>query len=185
MKTLETKRCILRPVTLKDTNELFECYKQDVVVKYLPIKRHNSTRDTKKFIKSFFLKNYKNNKIGHFAIVYKNNNKVIGHVGFNNISPSAKEGDIGICINPSYWGQNLCEELCQELLRYGFEELHLEKIIADIYKDNKYSKKTLEILGFTFEETFNKNISLNSHVLCNKYQMSKHDYFKLKSGYKV
>ena len=54
MKTLETKRCILRPVTLKDTNELFECYKQDVVVKYLPIKRHSSTRDTKKFIKSFF-----------------------------------------------------------------------------------------------------------------------------------
>lgn len=182
MKSLETKRCILRPITLKDDKQLFEFYSQEIVVKYLPFKRHKSIKDTRKFIKNFFLKNYKKNKIGHFAVVYKNNNKVIGHVGFNNISPDDNEGDIGICINPSYWGKKLCEELCNELLRYGFEELNLEKIIANIYTDNSYSQKPLEALGFTLTETFSKNISLKKHVLCNKYQMSKQDYFKLKNG---
>lgn len=182
MKILETKRCILRPATLKDSEDLYECYKQDIVVKYLPFKKHKSIKDTEHFIKNFFLKNYSKNKISHFVIVYKKNNKVIGNVGFNNISANAKQGEIGICINPSYWGEHLSTELAIELLRYGFEELKLDKIIAITYEENKYSKKPLEVLGFTFVGSYKKNIASSKPIFCHKFQMTKYDYFKFKNN---
>ncbi len=54
MKMLETKRCILRTITINDSKYLFECYSQDVVVKYLPIKKHTNIGDTEDFIKTYF-----------------------------------------------------------------------------------------------------------------------------------
>jgi len=158
MKILETKRCILRPISLEDAPNLFDYYNQDIVVKYLPLKKHRTISDTEKFIRLFFLKNYNEGKIGHYAIVLKKENKVIGNVGFNNISTSSKEGEMGICINPSYWGYDLSTELAKEMLRYGFKDLNLEKITAITFEDNKHSQKPLENLGFDYVKTFNKNL---------------------------
>lgn len=179
MKILETKRCILRPATLNDSKDLFDYYKEDIVVKYLPFKKHKSIKDTERFIKLFFFKNYKEGKIGHYLIVLKRENKVIGNVGFNNILPNAEEGEMGICINPNYWGEHLSTELAAEMLRYGFEDLNLKKIIAITFEDNKYSRKPLEVLGFNYLGKFKKKFpsnKLGSYTVCHKYQMLKSNY---------
>lgn len=181
MRILETSRCILRPITLDDAPYLFNCYKEQIAVKYLPFKKHNTISDTKKFIKLFFLKNYKEDKVGHYAIVFKSENIVIGNIGFNNLSPLALEGEIGICINPLYWGHDLSTELAQEIIRYGFNDLGLNKISAITFEDNKYSKKSLEKLGFNYIKTFNKNLnSKNIIVRCHKFEMTKDYYTKIK-----
>lgn len=179
MKILETKRCILRPISLEDAPNLFDYYNQDIVVKYLPLKKHRTISDTEKFIRLFFLKNYNEGKIGHYAIVLKKENKVIGNVGFNNISTSSKEGEMGICINPSYWGYDLSTELAKEMLRYGFKDLNLEKITAITFEDNKHSQKPLEKLGFNYVKTFNKNLKskkTESPIKCHEYEMLKMNY---------
>lgn len=179
MKILETKNCILRPVTLKDANDLFEYYKQDIVVKFLPFNKHNTVDDTKRFINLFFLSNYKQGKIGHFAIVYKKDKKVIGNVGFNNISKNANEGEIGICINPRYWGHNLSTELAAEMLRFGFMDLNLDKIIAITFDQNNHSQKPLEILGFNYLGKFYKKINStrpSKQIICHKYAMFRSHY---------
>lgn len=179
MKILETKNCILRPILLEDAPHLFEYYKYDKVVKYLPFKKHKTISDTENFIKLFFLKNYAKGKIGHYAIVFKKENKVIGNIGFNNISSSSKEGELGICINPLYWGYNLSSELAKEMLRYGFYDLNFKKIIAVTFEDNKYSQKPLQELGFHHVKSFNKKLyakKLGAYVKCHKYEILKKDY---------
>ena len=184
MKTLETARCILRPISLGDAPSLFDYYKEDIVVKYLPFKKHKTISETEKFIKIFFLRNYKERKIGHYAIVFKKENRVIGNVGFNNISYSSKEGEMGICLNPSYWGHNLSTELAQEMIRYGFDDLGLKRIIAITFENNKYSQKPLEALGFNYIKTFNKKInSKNIKVKCHKFEMTQNYYMKVNLNY--
>lgn len=180
MKVLNTPRCILRPATLNDARDMFEYYSQDIVVRFLPIKKHKNIEETKRFIKTFFLKNYEQGKVGHFAIVYKLDNKTIGNVGFNNIKSSSLEGEIGICINPKYWGKDLSTELASALLKYGFEELNLQKIVAITFEKNNYSRKPLEKLGFIYLGIFKKKLhSSNSNfVTCHRYEISKSDYFK-------
>ncbi len=178
MKTLETKNCILRPATIDDANDIFEYYSQEKVLKYLDIKRHKNINDSKNFINTFFIRAYKNNKFGHYAIVYKKNNKVIGNVGFNNISQNATTADIGLCLNPSYWGANLSSELIRAIVKFGFEEMNLNKIVAETYIDNKYPRSCIDELGFKYIKTIKKRIS-SKYKTCYRFELLKTDYYKI------
>lgn len=178
MEILETQNCILRPIKIQDYKDIYEYYKIPEVVKFLPIKYHKNYSDTKRFINSFFVKNYKKGKIGHYAVVYKKNNRVIGNVGFNNISKDSTNGEIGICLNPSYWGHNLSIELATSLIDYGFYTLNLEYIYAITFEDNIYSQRILNKLKFTHYEDFQKkfiNVK-NKIVKCSKFVIYRKDY---------
>lgn len=159
MKPLESKNCFLRPVRLSDAKDLYECYSKDIVVKYLPIKKHSNIKDTERFIKKFFINNYNQGRVGHYAIVSKRDNKVIGNQGFNNIKPGDEEAEIGICINPNYWGDDYATEITEAMINYGFTHLNLKRIIAETYKENSNSTKSLKNLGFIYLETVTKNFS--------------------------
>lgn len=177
MKILQTSNCILRPANLDDAYDIFEYYKDEKVVKYLPFNSHKTLNDSKKFIKNFFINHYKKNECSHYAVVYKTNNKVIGNVGFNNIKIGSKVGEIGICINPNYWGNNLSTQLTNVIIEYGFMFIGLEKIIAITYKNNNYSKKSLYDLGFKYVGKRKKKLK-NKIQVCYKYELSKKDYYE-------
>lgn len=178
IKILSTDKILLRPITLEDAQDLFEYYSNDKVLKYLPIKTHKNIQETKSFILTYFISNYNKKKHSHYAIVYKDNNKVIGNIGFNNISSKSSQGEIGICINPHYWGLNLSTELLDLILKYGFYDLKLKKIYAVVYNDNKYSKSSLLKYNFKFSHDFTKTFpSLNNkHIKCQKYILNRKDY---------
>ncbi|WP_297131501.1 GNAT family N-acetyltransferase [Terrisporobacter sp.] len=178
IKILVTKRTILRPIMIEDAQDLFEYYSNGKVLKYIPIKTHKNIQETKKFISTYFIDNYNKKKYSHYAIVYKNNKKVIGNIGFNNISPNSSEGEIGICINPNYWGLNLSTELLGTILKYGFYDLNLDKIYAVVYDDNKYSKSPLLKYNFEFSHEFTKRFASlnNKHIKCQKYFLSREIY---------
>ncbi len=179
MKIIENNKYILRPICLEDATSMFEYYSQERVVRYLPIKVHKSIAETKRFIKKYFIENYKNGHISHWAIIDKTNNKLIGNAGLNNISMKDKQGEIGICINPIYWGNDIASQITKISLNYGFKYLNLEKIIAITYEDNPSTKKSLESLGFKYVKTYNKRIKMSSeskNVKCIRYEILRKDY---------
>ena len=59
MPIIETKNYLLRPARLNDAEDMFEYYKQSKVVEYLPMSSHKTVSDTRRFIKSFFIDNYR------------------------------------------------------------------------------------------------------------------------------
>ncbi|MGL5754488.1 MAG: GNAT family N-acetyltransferase [Paraclostridium sp.] len=179
MKIIETNRYILRPICLEDALSMFEYYSQEKVVKYLPIKAHKSIAETKRFIKTYFIDSYRKGYVNHWAIIDKSNKKLIGNIGLNNVLPKAKEAEIGICINPLYWGNDIATELTKNSLKYGFKYLNLEKLIAQTYEDNPSTRKSLESLGFKYINTSNKRIIQQSgykYVRCDNYELTKRDY---------
>ena len=181
MPIIETKNYLLRPVRLNDAQDMFEYYKQSKVVKYLPIKFHQTVSDTKRFIKSFFIDNYKQGKIGHFAVVDKSNNKVIGNIGLNNIDKNEIEGEMGICINPTYWGNDIATELGKEVLKFIFPNTNIKRIIANTYEDNKRSRKSLNNLNFKYYKTYDKKIVKGMKIIyvkCDSYRILKSEYIK-------
>ena len=177
MKIIETPKFILRPATLQDINDIYEYLSQEKVVKYLPFQSHKNINDTRKFVQSFFINNYKQGKIGNYVIYYKNDKKVIGNVGINNINPRDKEGEIGVCINPQYWGNNYSVELTIITLITGFELLNLDKLVALTYSENKYTPKSLETLGFEYVKTYKPKANL---PLSHRFELTKSNYLKLK-----
>lgn len=75
-------------------------------------------------------------------MVLKTTGLPVGSIGLmlgkaSNIGLPDSEGEIGYWIGVPYWGQGLIPEAVRELMRYGFEELKLEKCGAVILMEMK------------------------------------------------
>lgn len=179
MKIIESENYILRPITINDAASMFEYYSQEPVVRYLPMNAHKSIAETRRFIKLYFIDKYKQGNVTHWAIIDKNTSKLIGNIGLNNVSVNDTEAEIGICINPLYWGNDIATELTKNSLKYGFEELKLEKLIAVTYENNVKTRKSLESLGFEYIDTHSKKITTpngNKYVKCHRYELNRKNY---------
>lgn len=180
MKIIETPRFTLRPATLQDIPDIYEYLSQEKVVKYLPFNAHKTINDTKRFVQLFFINNYKQGKVGNYVIYHKVDKKVIGNIGINNVWPRSKEGEMGICINPKYWGNDFSTELLIINLITGFELMDLNKLVAITHSENKYSSKCLDKIGFKYIKTYKPRRNLQ---LSHRFELTKTDYLELKKYY--
>jgi ribosomal-protein-alanine N-acetyltransferase len=53
---------------------------------------------------------------------------------------------------PSHWDRGFATEVAAAMLRYGFEEVGLDRILGITDKENTASRRVLEKLGMTFED---------------------------------
>ena len=180
MKIIETPKFIFRPATLNDIPDIYEYLSQEKVVKYLPFKAHKTINDTKRLVQLFFIDNYKQGKVGNYVAFHKDDKKVIGNFGINNVRPGSKEGEIAVCMNPKYWGNGLATELSIVTLITGFELMNLNKLIILTYSENKYTPKTINNLKFKYVKTYKPRKNL---PISHRFELTKNDYLELKKEY--
>ncbi len=82
----------------------------------------------------------------------------VGSIGLTIGSSRARgrtesEGEIGYWIGVPYWGQGMVPEAVQEMIRIGFEELHLSRIWCCYYDGNERSRRVMEKCGFVYDHT--------------------------------
>ena len=63
------------------------------------------------------------------------------------------EAEIGYWIVVPYWGQGLIPEAVREMMRYGFDDLNLEKLWCGYFDGNTKSKRVQEKCGFRYRHT--------------------------------
>jgi len=87
-----------------------------------------------------------------FTIYHKQSKRPIGRIGFSRINWVSRNANIFATIGePEYWGKGIAVEACALVIKYGFTELNLHKIIAGAYTPNKRSLRAAEKLGFEKE----------------------------------
>jgi ribosomal-protein-alanine N-acetyltransferase len=59
---------------------------------------------------------------------------------------------VAFLLAKAYWGQGLATEAARGIVRYGFEELHLTRLICLIEQDNLASIRVAEKIGMAFEK---------------------------------
>ncbi len=62
--------------------------------------------------------------------------------------------DLGFRLLPLHWRKGLASEGARELVRYGFDDVGLERIIAQTMTVNAGSRAVLERIGLTYVRTF-------------------------------
>lgn len=148
--TLTTDRLLLRPIVTEDADDIYEYSRNDNVGPNAGWKPHESIEETRLIMEQVFM-----NQEAVFGVVLKESGKLIGTIGL--VKDPKRENDkarmLGYAIGESSWGQGLMTEAVRELLRYGFEELHLDLISAYCYPHNQRSKRVLEKCGFLYEGT--------------------------------
>ena len=78
-------------------------------------------------------------------------NRLIGQCTLFNRSAICRRAEIGYALASSAWGQGYMNEALKALVRYGFEQLDLNRIEADVDPRNVASTAVLERLGFERE----------------------------------
>jgi RimJ/RimL family protein N-acetyltransferase len=86
-----------------------------------------------------------------YAVVIKKTDTLIGGC---EISPSGDQASLGWCLHRSYWKNGYCTELGRALLKFGFEELNLRRIIAFCHAENIGSYRVMEKIGMRREGLF-------------------------------
>src|SRR5690349_19569807 len=76
---------------------------------------------------------------------------VIGDVSLTWVSEAHKQGEIGFALHPDYQGKGLAREAAEVMLRLGFEDLGLHRILGRLDARNAASAKLLERLGMRRE----------------------------------
>lgn len=144
---LVTNRTVLRKINLFDTQDIFEYACKQEVSKYLFWDIHKNTITTRKFI-SNVMQNYNDGKESPWGIVFKENQKLIGTVGFNLLNEESGTAEIGYVLLPDYWNLGIMTEVVNELKNYGIEFLGLKRIEAKCEPGNTASQKVLTKAGF-------------------------------------
>ncbi len=148
--TLETERLILRKISLDDTDDMYEYSKDPDVSRYLTWSPHEDKGYTFEYIK-YLQGRYKAGDIFDWAMIYKENGKMIGTGGFARIDCPNDCGEIGYVINPKYHRLGIATEFLGRIIKFGFENLALNRIECRFMPDNIASRKVMEKNGMVFE----------------------------------
>lgn len=149
---LVTERLILRKMTRKDANKLFQFWSDDEVTKYMNMNSFVNIEQAVYMVN--VLNNLFNNKEGiRWGIVRKSDNALIGTCGFNTWLKRSSKGEIGYELGRGYWGNGYTTEALKEVIRFGFEETNLNRVEAFVVPEASRSIRVLEKLGFKKEGT--------------------------------
>ena len=137
------------------TEEFTEALKDPRIFEYLP-ESVPDLDDIKKLIQWFIerdLQNVKNGFIGtNLVISLKETKKIIGWCGLQPFDPMPDKTEIFFGLSPDYWKKGYMTEAARAVLKYGFEELYLEEIVAGVKPGNIASIRVLEKIGLTFQK---------------------------------
>jgi len=83
--------------------------------------------------------------------------RLIGEFMLRLTSAQSRQGEIGWSVHPDVQGRGLATEGAREMLRLGFEELGLHRIMAECDSRNAASLRVMERLGMRREAAFIEN----------------------------
>lgn len=147
---LVTSRLYLREITEEDAEDLFTNFSNTEVMKHYGSEPMGNVEETIGLIHSFHM-GFKENKGIRWGIQLKNNNSLIGTVGFHAVSTKHRRAEIGYELNPEYWGQGFAKEAIEKAVAYGMKEMELIRIGAIVFLENRPSNELLLNLGFKKE----------------------------------
>ncbi|KQT20523.1 GNAT family acetyltransferase [Chryseobacterium sp. Leaf404] len=153
---IETERLILREIIPEDVEAFFAMDSNPEVVKYVGIKPLTDISQSAAMIESI-RNQYTENGIGRWAVILKENGKLIGWSGLKlikEINNHQNIHDLGYRFTPEYWGKGYASETSVAVLNYGFIEMKLETIFAYADVENHASNHVLRKLGFEEKGTF-------------------------------
>jgi ribosomal-protein-alanine N-acetyltransferase len=147
---LESERFILREVKEEDYTSIYEIYSDEEAVRYQQIGTMKTTEQAQETVQAF-LQGFKDRKFVRWCIATKENDRVVGLITLHSFNMCNAQAEIGFMLNKKYWRQNIMGEVANEVIRFAFEGIGLNRIEASIHPDNIASIKLSEKLGLQRE----------------------------------
>ncbi len=157
LPVLETERLILRPLRMGDARDLFAYAQDPEVSRHVLWEPHRSIWDSREFLR-MAIRQYRKGLPGSFAITLKDSGRMIGTIGFMWINTDYQSGEVGYSLSREYWNRGIMTEALKEVVRFGFEDLKLNRIEAQHEISNPASGKVMAHAGMQYEGTLRQRL---------------------------
>ena len=147
---IQTERLVLRPFDPGDVDDVFVYRSLPEVNRYLycePCTREEAAEALTRWAEQDEIT--EEGQSLALAVVLEDH--VIGEVDLKWLSEQHRQGEIGYIFNPAHQGRGYAREAAEAMLRIGFEELGLHRIIAHCDARNERSRRVMERLGMRRE----------------------------------
>ena len=150
MPQLETEHLILRPMRVSDAADMFDYAKRPEVTRYLLWRPHPDVGYTKRYLE-YLAGRYRLGMHYEWALIHKQDGRMIGTCGFANVDCAHNVGEIGYVLSPDDQGQGLMPEAARRVMQFGFSVMGLHRIQARYMLGNDASRAVMEKLGMRDE----------------------------------
>ncbi|MFN2439800.1 MAG: GNAT family N-acetyltransferase [Chitinophagaceae bacterium] len=161
---LETNRLALRQINKDDANEIFILRSDPRVMQYIHRPIAKTLDDALQLIQIIADAETNSNGIT-WAITLKETGQLIGTIGYWQMQKEHYRAEIGYLLSPDFQGKGMMQEAITAVIHYGFTEMKLHTIEADVDPNNIASIKLLECNGFIKEGYFKENYFFDGKFL--------------------
>lgn len=148
--TIETSRLKIRLVERSDLPSLLEVNSNDEVTRYLPYESWKGIADGDAWYNRT-TDRFATGEAGQFVIELQGTRRVIGTCLVFRFDKLSALAEVGYVLAREFWGAGYMYEAMSAFVAFGFEQLGLRRIEAEIDPRNVASAKLLERLGFVRE----------------------------------
>lgn len=152
MKTYETERLILKPITLEDSDFVYELLNSEKWLKYIGDRNVKTIEAAENYIKERMYPQYEKGYY-NYLIVNKLTGEKMGSCGVYR-RDALEIPDIGFAFLEQYEGKGYAYEAASKIKELAKENLGLKKLSGITVEYNYSSRKLLEKLGLQFQKKF-------------------------------
>ena len=139
---LETERLILKDISESHVEDILRIRSNEVINQFVVRNSPKNNYDALQFILTI-KERTKNNQTVYLGISLKDQPNLIGTICLWNFSEDRKTAEVGYELLPEYHRQGIMSEALKAVLDFGFNELHLDEIVAITDTFNENSKGIL------------------------------------------
>jgi ribosomal-protein-alanine N-acetyltransferase len=152
MPEIEIARLKLRPFTADDLNDYYRQMTSDFeVMRTLLLGRTLTLAETEPRLR-LFMEHWGHYQFGVWVLRDKENGELIGQCGLRWCYEYTPEIELVYAIAKSYWGKGIATEAAKAAVRYGFEELKPDYIMALTAPTNLASQRVMQKVGMKYEK---------------------------------
>lgn len=177
LPTFETERLKIRLFNKEDVDDLYEYCSDEEVTKYLPFTTYTEKQEAIDRI-NYCMEGYEKLQAPIlWAIEYKGENKLIGGIDFVKWDDENNVAEIGYVLNKKYWNKGIMTEALATVIKFGFENMGLNRIELCCDERNVASSRVMEKNGLKYEGTLRqKKFIKGEYVNIKCYSILKEEY---------
>ncbi len=176
MREIETERLVIRRMTMRDADDIFEYSKDPQVARHVLWDAHRSVGETRAYIR-YTLRKYRMGEPASLAITLKSTGKVIGTIGFMWCQKENASAEVGYSLSRAYWNCGLMTEALRAVIAFAFDELRLNRVEAQHEVDNPASGAVMRKVGMRHEGTLRGRLfNKGRYVTVDLYAILREDY---------
>jgi ribosomal-protein-alanine N-acetyltransferase len=147
---IETERLVIRSVTPDDAHDFWRLYSDPEVRRFLP-PGPPATFESAQGLVARRMQAERERGFAGWRVGLRSDDEFIGSCGLQPIERTGPEVELAYHYLPAYWNKGYGTEAANAVLRYGFEECGLDRIIAICFAENIGSWRIMEKAGMAYD----------------------------------